>query len=194
MENKYQKSVVTLFMAFFFVAHSAAQIKPKDLPLPYEFEKNTIYSLGKGEILHVTFDSVYIFNKIRYNDMMRLFEYRDFLKAKDPTIKAFFTVLDNQNKALDSLEKYANDLKMNAEKTAQTGEKLALSTIETVKSADIKLDSANKKLIIAQNKLDSANTYLDDAVKLIKKDIRWKWLKNAALVAIGVLLGYLAAK
>jgi hypothetical protein len=195
METMHKKSLFTFIVFIFFAATITAQIKPtKDLPLSYENEKDTIYKLGKGDVLHVTFDSVYLFNQKRYTDVLRLLAYRDFLKNKDPMAKAFSTVWESQIQALDSLEKLVNSLKINADKTAETGEELAKSTIKIAQSADTKLDAVDIKLTIAQNKLDSANTHLDHAVKLIKQDIRWRWLKNAALVAIGVLLGYLAAK
>jgi tRNA U34 5-carboxymethylaminomethyl modifying GTPase MnmE/TrmE len=195
MKNQFRKTVFTLFICFFFATLMTAQTKStKDLPVTYESEKDTIYKLYKGDVVHVTLDSVYLFNQKRYNDVVRLMSYRDFIRNKDPMAKAFSTVWESHSKSLDSLEKYINVLKENAEKTSKTGEILAENTIKITKAAETKLDSVNQKLTIAQNKLDSANMHLDSAVKLIKLDIRWRWLKNAALVAIGVLLGYLAAK
>lgn len=195
MENQFKKTVFTLFICFFFATLITAQTKStKDLPLSYENEKDTIYKLYKGDIVQVTLDSVYLFNQKRYNDVLRLMSYRDFIRNKDPMAKAFSTVWESHSKSLDSLEKYINVLKDNAEKTSKTGEALAENTIKITKAAESKLDSVNQKLTLAQTKLDSANLHLDSAVKLIKLDIRWRWLKNAALVAIGVLLGYFAAK
>ncbi len=192
MEKKHKKIVFTFLIYFFFVTIITAQIKY--LPATYENEKDTIYKFYKGDIVQVALDSVYIFNQKRYNDVIRLMSYRDFIRNKDPMAKAFSTVWESHSKSLDSLEKYINVLKDNAEKTSKTGETLALNTIKITQAAENKLDSVNQKLTNAQIKLDSANLHLDSAVKLIKQDIRWRWLKNAALVAIGVLLGYFAAK
>ncbi len=195
MENQYKKTAFLTIIFLFFATAITAQIKStKDLPVSYENEKDTIYKLGKGDVLHVTFDSVYLFNQKRYDDVTRLLAYRDFVRNKDPMSKAFSTVWESQSQALDSLEKYINQLKINADKTAQTGEDLAKNTIKIAQSADVKLDSVNVKLTVAQDKLNAANTHLDTAVKLIKQDIRWRWLKNVALVAVGALLGYFIAK
>jgi hypothetical protein len=189
------KCLFTLFICFVFSAEVTAQMNPiKDLPTSFANEKDTILVLYKGDVMHVTIDSVYVLNKKRFDDVTKLMSYRDFMRNKDPMSKAFSTVWESQSQTLDSLEKYIALLKINADKTFATGEKLAENTIMIAKAADSKLDTVSQKLTLAQNKLDSANVHLDKAVSLIKTDMRWRWLKNAALVAIGVLLGYFAAK
>jgi hypothetical protein len=194
MKNNY-KIIFTLTFYCLFTTLISGQIERiKDLPINYENERDTILKLYKGDVVKVTLDSVYLFNQKRFNDVTQLLAFRDFVKNKDPMSKAFSTVWENQNQTFEMLEKYVNLLKINADKTAQTGEDLAKNTIKIAEAADTKLDMVNQKLTIAQNKLDTANTHLDNAVKLIKQDIRWRWLKNAALVAIGVLLGFFAAK
>jgi flagellin-like hook-associated protein FlgL len=194
MKNKYKIALTLTFYCLFTTLLSAQIERIKDLPINYENERDTILKLYKGDVVKVTLDSVYLFNQKRFNDVEQLLAFRDFVKNKDPMSKAFSTVWENQNQTFEILEKYINLLRINADKTAQTGEDLAKNTIKIAEAADTKLDAVNQKLTIAQSKLDSANTHLDNAVKLIKQDIRWRWLKNAALVAIGVLLGFFAAK
>jgi flagellar biosynthesis chaperone FliJ len=190
-----KKTLLSCLICLSFAAALTAQIKStKDLPLSYENTQDTILKLGKGDVVHITFDSVYLFNEKRYKDVQMLMSYREFMRNKDPMAKAFSTVWENHSQSLNALEKYIEQLKVNAEQTAKTGVDLANSTIAITKAADNKLDSVNVKLTAAQLKLDAANAELNSAITLIKKDIRWKWLKNAGLVAIGVALGYLAAK
>jgi hypothetical protein len=193
MKMNFKKTLLSCLICLSFVASLMAQIKEmKDLPLSYAHTKDTILTLYKGDVVHITLDSVYLFNQKRYKDMQVLMSYRDFMR--NPMSKAFSTVWESHSQSLDTLEKYIILLKDNAEKTAKTGEDLAKNTIAITQAADIKLEAVNAQLTEAQKKLDAANTELNSAVKLIKKDIRWRWLKNAGLVAIGVALGYLAAK
>ncbi len=195
MKNNLKKIAVILVINCLFFNAINGQIKTnKELPFNYENEQEIIYKVYKGDAVNITIDSAYIFNDLRFKDVKKLLAYRDFMRSKDPMAKAFETVWDNHSKSLDSLEKYVNLLKINAEQTEKTGKDLALNTIRIAQAADIKLDTVSNQLTSAQNQLKTANTYLDDAVKLIKQDIRWRWLKNAALVAIGAILGYFIAK
>jgi hypothetical protein len=194
MTINFKKTLFSCLICLSFAASSMAQIEMKDLPLSYEHTKDTILTLYKGDVVRVTLDSVYLFNQKRYKDMQTLMTYRDFMRNKDPMSKAFSTVWESHSQSLDTLEKYILLLKANAEKTSKTGEDLAANTNKIVAAADIKLGAVNDQLTLAQNKLDAANKELNSAITLIKKDIRWKWLKNAGLVAIGVALGYIAAK
>jgi hypothetical protein len=185
-----EKPVIALLFCSLFALTLTAQIKErKDLPIAYAMEKDTILKLGKGDVLHVTFDSIYLFNEKRFKDFTDLMKYRDFIQQKDPMAKAFSMVVDNQTKSLDSLEKYINLLKANADSTSKTSEKLAKSTIEIAKAADNKLDGVSQKLTDAQSNLAAANVHLETAVKLIKKDMQLRWLKNVAFVAAGILFG-----
>jgi uncharacterized protein YoxC len=195
MKINFKKTGLSCLICLSFAASLMAQIKEmKDVPLSYEHTKDTILTLYKGDMVHITLDSLYLFNQKRYKDVERLMAYRDFMRNKDPMAKAFLKVWESHSQSLDELEKYIEQLKANAEKTAKTGEDLAKSTIAITQAADLKLETVNAKLTEAQNKLTAANLELNSAIKLIKTDMRWKWLKNAGLVAIGVALGYLAAK
>jgi hypothetical protein len=194
MKINVKKTGLSCLFCLSFAASLMAQIKAKDLPLSYEHTKDTILTLVKGDVVHVTLDTVYLFNRNRYKDMQDLMSFRDFISNKDPMAKAFSTVWDNHSRSLDSLEKYIALLKTNAENTTKTGIDLAESTKKITEVADHKLGSVTNQLSEAQNKLDEANKHLDASIVLIKKEVKWKWLKNGALVAIGVALGYLAAK
>ena len=195
MKINLKKTRLCCLICLSFAARSMAQIKEiKDLPLSYAHTKDTILTLYKGDVVHITLDSVYLFNQNRYKDVERLMAYRDFMRNKDPMAKAFSTVWESHSQSLDSLEKYIKQLQVNAEQTSKTGEELASNTKKIVTAADAKLATVTEQLTEAQSKLIAANLALNDAVKLIKTDIRWKWLKNAGLVAIGVALGYVAAK
>jgi hypothetical protein len=195
MSNKSKKIVLILALNALFLSLMSAQVKfNKELPSVYDFQKDTIFKVYKGDVVLISTDSAYLFNQKRFGDMERLMAYRDFMRNKDPMAKAFSTVWENHGKSLDSLEKYINLLKINADKTAETGEKLATSTLNIAKSADLKLEGVNSKLTIAQNKLDTANVRLEDAVKLIKADMRWRWLKDAAWFIVGGLIGYFVHK
>jgi uncharacterized protein YoxC len=195
MKINFKKTGLSCLICLSFAASLMAQIKEtKNLPLSYEHTKDTILTLYKGDVVHITLDSVYLFNQKRYKDVERLMAYRDFMRNKDPMAKAFSKVWESHSQSLDELEKYIEQLKVNAEKTAKTGEDLAKNTIAITQAADLKLETVNAQLTEAQKKLTAANLELNSAIKLIKTDMRWKWLKNAGLVAIGVALGYLAAK
>jgi hypothetical protein len=184
-----EKTVLILLLCGLFALPLSAQKEMKNLPETYKSEKDVILSLGKGDVLHVTFDSIYIFNAKRLKDFQDLINYRDFIQKKDPMAKAFSTVLESHSKSLDSLEKYINLLKANADSTSKAGELLAKTTIDIAKAADSKLDGVAQKLTETQEKLVTANGHLDTAVGLIKKDMRLRWLKNVAYVAAGVLFG-----
>jgi hypothetical protein len=195
MKNNVKKTLLSCLFCLSFAASLMAQTNDmKSLPLSYEHTKDTILTLVKGDVMHVTLDTVYVFNQKRYKDMQMLMSYRDFMRNKDPMSKAFSTVWESHSHSLDTLEKYIILLKANAEKTSKTGEDLATNTKNIASAADAKLGVVSEQLTAAQRKLDAANAELNKAVTLINKDIRWKWLKNAGLVAIGVALGYLAAK
>jgi hypothetical protein len=195
MKNNVKKTLLSCLICLSFAASLMAQFNEmKSLPLSYEHTKDTILTLVKGDVVHVTLDTVYLFNQKRYKDMQMLMSYRDFMRNKDPMSKAFSTVWESHSQSLDTLEKYIILLKANAEKTSKTGEDLAANTQKIASAADAKLGVVSEQLTAAQKKLDAANAELNSAVSLIKKDIRFKWLKNAGLVAIGVALGYLAAK
>jgi hypothetical protein len=195
MSNKSKKIVLILALNALFLSLMSAQVKfNKELPSVYDFQKDTIFKVYKGDVVLISTDSAYLFNQKRFGDMERLMAYRDFMRNKDPMAKAFSTVWENHGKSLDSLEKYINLLKINADKTAETGQKLAENTLIIAKSADVKLEGVNSKLTIAQNKLDTANVRLEDAVKLIKADMRWRWLKDAAWFIVGGLIGYFVHK
>jgi hypothetical protein len=190
-----KKILLILALNACFVGLISAQIKwNKELPSGYENQKDTIFKVYRGDVVRITIDSAYLFNQIRFGDMEKLMVYRDFIRNKDPMAKAFATVLENHSKSLDSLEKYVNLLKINADKSAATADTLISNTIKITSAADIKLEGVNQKLTNAQDSLNLANVKLDHAVKLIKTEIRWGWLKYVGWFVVGGLVGYLLGK
>lgn len=170
------RSVFLVLSLFVFYSVSFSQAKPVNLSQENLLKPKTF---GKGAILHIAYDSVMVYDKIKHKESLLMMAI---------TLKNF----DGIKQQYDSCVAYASE---NARKLSAVTLSLSSTVNSTVDSSATVLFKTKQELNQAVDNLNSANANLKSTEDLLKKEKRkratQKFIWAAGGLGIGVLVSAL---
>ncbi len=158
----------------------------------YDASADTVKQFGKGDILVINYDSVYLLNQMQFRHYQLLMELKVAVTKDNTNMQTLFQdMIKAINKDLAKLNTLNKEMKKNADATSAVGKKLADVTLKNVEHADSLLVAVNQRLKIAENRVDTADAHLEKANKLIEQERKQRFWRNLKWGAIGLGIGIL---